>query len=210
MNNYAKIGAVALTLLVAFTLPSFAITQDFESYTGTDLFATTTPSPNNFTDVNGATFTGGAILTDTANLPADETSVYGTADTGTGLSSSLVISSATGFNNFFFDLLNGVTTPQSFLITDNAGHSAEFDNVAANTDSGAVLVGFASTGTQITIEDLTANSVGGFWDFFIDNVTWDEPLPPSLSAPEVSSTGWLLAGGLISLAAFASRRRATA
>lgn len=207
MNTYTKIGIVALTSMIGFALPSFATVQDFESYTGTDLFVTTSPSPNNFTDVNGVTFNGGAILTDTANLPADETSVYGTASFGIGLSNPLTITNPNGFNNFFFDLLNGQVTPTSYLISDNAGHSAEFDNVPSNASSGVVLVGFASTGTQITIQDISSQ---GSWDFFIDNVTWDEPLPPSLSAPEVSSTAWLLVGGLISLAAFASRRRATA
>lgn len=69
MNTYTKIGIVALTSMIGFALPSFATVQDFESYTGTDLFVTTSPSPNNFTDVNGVTFNGGAILTDTANLP---------------------------------------------------------------------------------------------------------------------------------------------
>jgi hypothetical protein len=188
-------------------LPSFADVIDFDSEfpAGPSFFASASPSPQTITTDN-TTFSGGVILTDASNLPADETSVYGSAYFGTGLSDPMVISNPNGFNNFFFDLLNGETYTDTFVIADNAGHSATF-TIAPNTSSGYALVGFASTGTQITITDEDAN-----YDFLIDNVNFDVPLPPTLggTAPEVSSTVWLMAGALLGLAAFAKHSRATA
>lgn len=208
-NNYKKIGLVALTSMVGAALPAFADVIDFENFTGPEYFASASPSPQTITTDN-TTFSGGVILTAASNLPADETSIYGTANFGTGLSNPLTISNPNGFNNFFFSLLNGEPSPQSYVISDNAGHSVEFDNIPANTDSGAAIVGFASTGTVITITDI---SNPGTWDFEIDNVNFDVPLPPSLGGPgvpEVTSTAWLMAGGLLGLAAFARSRRVTA
>jgi ribosomal protein S19 len=197
-NYYTKVGIVVLTSMVGFTLPSFAYTENFESYTGPSTFG---GPAQTITDAGGATFTGGTILTAETFLPADETTVYATAG---GLSNPITITDPSGFNNFFFDLYNGQTYADTYVIADNAGHSATF-TLAPNVSSGNALVGFPSTGTQITI---TAEDP--HWDFSIDNVTWDEPLPPSLAAPEVSSTAWLMAGTVLSLAVFARRSRVTA
>ena len=205
-NKYSKIAIIAFASSVGLALTSFADVIDFESLTGPSVFASASPSPQTVV-LDGTTFTGGVILTGTTNLPADETSVYGTASFGTGLTNPLVITNSNGFNNFFFDLLNGQVGPASYLISDNQGHSAEFDNVPANLSNGAAVVGFASTGTQITITDISDT---GSWDFFIDNVNFDVPLPPSLSVPDTSSTALLLVGGLLTMAAFAKRRRAKA
>lgn len=208
-NLCTKIGLIALTSAAGVALPAFADVIDFENQpAGPTVFASASPSPQTVVTDN-TTFTGGVILTDTSSLPADETTVYGTANFGSGLSNPLTISNPTGFNNFFFSLLNGENSPQTFVVADNAGHSATFSNIPANTSSGSALVGFASTGTVITITD-TSNP--GTFDFFIDNVNFDVPLPPSLggSVPEASSTVWLMAGGLLCLAAFAKRSRATA
>ena len=204
-NNYTKNGIIALMSVFGLALPSFADVIDFDSefpagpslYTGVEQTLTT----------DNTTFSGGQILTATANCPADETSIYASASpslVGGSLTDPIVIFNASGFNNFFFDLLNGQTYIETYTVSDNAGHSANF-TIAPNTSSGVALVGFASTGTQVTITTTDPN-----WDFAIDNVNFDEPLPPSLSAPEVSSTAWLLVGGLTSLAVFASRRRAIA
>ncbi|MGA3007441.1 MAG: hypothetical protein ABSE59_06070 [Opitutaceae bacterium] len=205
-NKYSKIAAVALASMIGLALPAFADVIDFESLTGPGVFASASPVPQTVV-LDNTTFTGGVILTNTTNLPADETSVYGSASFVPGMSNPITITNPNGFNNIFFDLLNGQVAPTSYLITDNDGHSAEFDNVPSNTNTGAALVGFASTGTEITIQDISST---GSWDFFIDNVTFDEPLPPSLAVPEVSSTALLLLGGLLCLAVFGSRRRATA
>jgi hypothetical protein len=52
------------------------------------------------------------------------------------------------------------------------------------------LVGIAATGSIITIEDITGS---GSWDFFIDNVTFNEPLPP---LPDGGPTLMLLGAAL--------------
>lgn len=127
-NKYLKIGIVALTTAVGSALPAFADVIDFDSITGPSLFASASPIPQTVV-LDGTTFTGGVVLTKTLNLPADQTSVYGTlggAFLVPGMSNPLTIttSSAGGFDNFFFDLLNGNTSPQSYVISDNAGHTA--------------------------------------------------------------------------------------
>ncbi len=205
-NKYLKIGIVALTTAVGSALPAFADVIDFDSITGPSLFASASPIPQTVV-LDGTTFSGGVVLTTTANLPVDQTSVYGSANFVSGMSNPITISNPTGFDNFFFDLLNGQISPQDFLIQDNAGHSAEFDNIPSNLHSGAAVVGFASTGTQVTITDLTdGNNLNGSWDFFIDNVNFDVPLPPSLNAPDVSSTASMMAGSFLALVGFARRR----
>jgi hypothetical protein len=210
-SSSKRIRIVAILSAVGLALPAFATDVDFEGFSGPTLFSGATPAPQTIV-TDGATFTGGVILTAATNLPADETSLYGTADFSSGLSNPITVTDPDGFNNFFFDLLNGETAPQSFVVADNAGHSQEFDNIPANTDSGFALVGFASTGTVVTITDITSGASGPY-DFFIDNVHFDEGLPPSLggnSVPDGASTAELLAVGALGLVALAYRRRATA
>jgi len=204
-----KIGIAALVSAVGLALPAFADVIDFESQpAGPSFYIEASPSPQTIVTDN-TTFTGGVILTNTAALPADETTVYGTTDfVSGGMSNPIIVSNPDGFNNFFFDLLNGLNTPTSFEVADNAGHSQIFDNIASNLDGGEVLVGFASTGTQVTISDIS----GGNWDFFVDNIHFNEPLPPSLggNVPDGASTAGLLAAGVAGLAALSYRRRAKA
>lgn len=203
-SKLKKVSLVTALTLLGASWPALATVINFEDLTaGPSLFG----GPPQTIVSQGTTLTGGVILTHTSNLPANQTSVYGSADVKTGLSNPVMFSNPNGFNNFFFDLINGNTTPTSFLISDNAGHSAQFDNVPSNTSSGSALVGFASTGTQVSIQALGT----GFWDFFVDNINFDVALPPSLgpstAAPDAGSTAWLLVGSMASLAAIRSFRR---
>jgi len=207
---HKKIGFAAIISMAGLALPAFATDVTFEDLNGPSVFGASTPGP---VTEDGATFSGGVILNQTTNLPADETVVYGTANFAGGTENPLMVSDPDGFNNFFFDLLNGETSPQSFVVADNEGHSQEFDNIPANTNSGFAVVGFASTGTVVTITDITSGSDGAF-DFFVDNVQFNVALPPSLggpsSVPDGAPTAGLLAAGIAGLAALAYRRRATA
>jgi len=210
LTSSTKCGIAVLVSAVGLALPAFADVIDFESQpAGPSFYDEASPIPQTIVTDN-TTITGGVILTNTAFLPADQTSVYGTTSFVSGMTNPIVLTNTDGFNNFFFDLLNGLTTPTSFEVADNEGHSRIFTGVASNTDDGEVLVGFASTGTQVTISDIS----GGDWDFFIDNIHFDEALPPSLGgspAPDGASTAGLLAAGVAGLAALAAyRRRATA
>jgi len=208
--THRKIGFAAIISMAGLALPAFATDVTFEDLTGPSVFDASVPAP---VTEDGATFSGGVILSATTNLPADETVVYGTADFAGGTTNPLIVSDPDGFDNFFFDLLNGETSPQSFVVADNAGHSEEFDNIPANTNSGFAVVGFASTGTVITITDITSGTDGAF-DFFIDNVQFDVALPPSLggpsSVPDGASTAGLMMAGVAGLSALAYRRRTTA
>jgi hypothetical protein len=185
---------------------------DFEDLTGPPLFAGVSPFvpqqlsyPNAGGSGVDVFVDGGVILDETFNLPANQTSVYGTACFGgcssPELSNPLSLSFSEPISNFFLDVYNGWTAPVTYRVADNAGHFADF-TLPASLDGGHQLIGFAATGSLVTIQALTLGSAGEF-DFFVDNIHFDEPLPPEL-VPEPGSM-LLLGTGLA--AAVAARRR---
>jgi hypothetical protein len=187
-----------LTVLVV--VPARATIINFESRpVGPSLFADLVGSPQTFT-IGGVTFTGGGILTATANLPADETNVYGTASFAPGPTlNPLTVTFPADINNFFLDVFNGQTSNQNYTVADNLGNSATF-NLVPNLTSGQTTVGFPAAGNIITITSLGGTTAP--WDFFIDNIHYNEPLP---TIPEPSSI-LLLGLGLLGL--IGAKRRA--
>ena len=175
----AMIGAFFLSIGVCQS--ARATTIDFEDQTGPSLFASAGAAQS---VVEGpATFTGGVILTNATNLPADETSVYGTADFGDpSLVNPLTVNFSSPISNFFLDVINGNTVSVDYTVADNMGNIATF-LVAPNISSGAQTIGFAATGTLVTITAGPANGGCCAWDFFIDNVHYNETLPPGLQTP---------------------------
>ena len=170
-----------------------------EDQSGPDLFALATPATLNYSTSSGPlSITGGAILTNTTNLPADETSVYGTASPNYGLnpaySNTITMTFTSPINNFFFDLLNGVTHDETFTVSDNLGNSQSF-TLAANLSLGVVTVGFPTVGSVITITTADPN-----WDFFIDNIGFNQATPGT-ATPEPGTMA-LLGIGVLGLAAF--------
>ena len=142
-------------------------------------------------------------MTHTTNLPANQTSVYGTLSS-VSLSNPLTVTFSAPITNFFLDVVNGNVTPVQYQVADNAGHSATF-TLASNSQSGAQVIGFAATGTIITVAALVAP--GALFDFFIDNITFNEALPDSLVVTPLPGALPLFASGLGALGLFNWRRK---
>jgi hypothetical protein len=190
--------AAALFCLVAGVNASADIIN-LEDQTGPIYFVLATPATLSYSTSSGPlTITGGAILTNTSNLPADETSVYGTASPNYGLNSAfsntITMTFTSPINNFFFDLLNGVTSNETFTVADNLGNSQTF-TLAANLSLGVVTVGFPTVGSVVTITTSDPN-----WDFFIDNIGFNQATPGT-ATPEPGTMA-LLGVGVLGLAAF--------
>jgi hypothetical protein len=182
------------------------ITFDGQVPPGPSLFADATAGPVSITTANATTtFSGGTILTNATNLPADETSLYGTASfTGNpGYTNPMTITFSQGVTNFIADIYNGQTFTTGFLVQDNLGDSQMF-NLPPNLNGGQTEVDF---GTQTGITSVTINQTGlngADWDFFVDNVQFDVSLPGT--APEPTSLA-LFGIGIAGLAGYRWRQR---
>ena len=194
----------AVVLGTALAPGAFSGVIDFETLTGPSTFvaAGNVQSVNISTGIGTVNVQGGVILTAATNLPADETSIYGTAGNaadnigvpvGTGLTNPITITFPVGINNFFLDVLNGNLQNVNYQVADNNGHSANFVLVP-NLSSGQTTIGFAAIGTVVTIAATTGQSTpsGMTWDFFIDNIHFNEALPPSLGGPGVPEPATML------------------
>jgi hypothetical protein len=191
---------------------------NFEQFTGPTTFAAAgnAQTLSILTSIGTVTVSGGVILTNATNLPADETSIYGTAgnasnigvSVGTGFTNPLVVTFPVPITNFFLDVLNGNVIPVTYQLSDNMGNSASFD-LAPNLSGGQKTVGFAATGTVVDISATTgqATPTGMTWDFFIDNIHFDEPLPTSAPEPNVLLMLGLGLGGAILTAKFLALSR---
>jgi hypothetical protein len=168
-------GLLALAALVGMSSPGWAVTINFDDQglTGPSLFGGQSPQTVVVpTSAGNVTFTGGVIMTNTTNLPANETSVYGTADFAGSLLNPITITFQNPVTNFLVDVLNGETSGGEYKVADNEGHSSTFF-VLPNTASGAETIGFAASGDTVTISSLT---FGETFDFFIDNIQFDVPI----------------------------------
>lgn len=150
-------------------------------------------------------FSGGRILTNATNMPVNHTSIYGTADfaSGTGYTNPLTIqffqigtNTPQQITNFFLDVLNGNTVAVNYSLSDDIGNSKTF-NLPTNLNGGLSQVGFAAAGDSVTVFGNTATNGCCQWDYFIDNIHFNEALPTTV--PEPSSIA-LIGLGLAGLA----------
>ncbi len=191
-------------LVCAFSGPASATTINFDDQglTGPSLFASTTTRPQNLSidTVDGnVKFEGGVILTAATNLPANRTSIYGTANFVSNLSNPLKVTFENPVENFFLDVLNGNTIPIAYTVSDDAGNSQMF-TLDPNLNGGRSQIGFAATGSEVLIQAaLSDGSTGATYDFFVDNITFNEALPPDLKPP-MSPVPLPPAAGLIAMA----------
>ena len=130
-------SVVGFGLLVTGILPTASADLiDFEQFTGPSTFADAgnAQTLNINTSIGNVEFQGGVILTNATNLPADETSIYGTAGnaqnigvmTGSGFTNPLTITFPVPIQNFFLDLYNGNVIPVTYTLSDNLGNTASF------------------------------------------------------------------------------------
>jgi hypothetical protein len=162
---------VLLTASLALTVgvggaTAATTTIDFDSLTGPSLFGGPAGPP---LTIGVATFSGGTIMTAVSNLPADQTTVYGTATSCPGCAATITITFSTPVSDFSTEVINGETTTVSYTVLSDLG-GTETKTLVANNSSGADTFSLPGPGiTSVTISRTTASA---FWDFFIDNVSF--------------------------------------
>lgn len=176
------------------------ITFDAQGLTGPSFASQTSASTINVvTSIGIVSFSGGAILTNESALPADTTSVYYTSFFLTGGLNPITITFPSNIHNFFLDVYNGQTFPESFTISDNLGNSNTV-MLPNNSSSGQALISFAAAGNIVTI--FTPDTTG--FDFSIDNIGFNQATPGNV--PEPAALG-MFGLGMLLIGLFAGLRR---
>lgn len=193
--SHRKISLLGLMTVLLCGTSALADVIDFEQFSGPSTFGGLEQTLNIPWSGGNVTISGGTVLTDATFLSADETSVYGTrSGFSNRYSSTITITFPQNINNFFLNIYNGETHPDTFTVADNAGRFATV-TIASNLNGGTSLVSFPAIGNVITI-----NTKDPRWDFFIDNIGFDQETP---GTPEPSTLGLFSLAGV----AFLSIRR---
>lgn len=185
-------------LCTAIASPS-TILINFETVpvepTGPSLFALAGPAQTIL--VPGvATVTGGVVLGNESNLPAQSfgtpSNVYATAGFGDNLSSTLNLSFNAAFpvNQVSFPVFNGAAIAESYVIDAYNGAglvaSQTLSNLPSNASSGFAIADLTAPSiTSVTIAPATLNDpADNGWSFSIDSVALNEPVQQAFSTPE--------------------------
>lgn len=140
-----------------------AQTVDFEQFAGGSVF-TSAQAP---LTVGMATISGGQVLANTVNLPANQSKVYGTSYFCQGCASAITINFAQKVSNVSMWVLNGQTVTVTYTIRDDTGGTKSV-TLAPNFNSGYTTVFLDSKSiVRVTI----AGNIGQY-DFFIDNLRY--------------------------------------
>lgn len=156
----ALIALLAVQALAQGATPPLT-TINFENVSGPSVFGSASPPLT----INGATFSGGQVLTNATYLPADPTSVYGTSYFCTGCSDTITIDFTNKASNFSMLLLNGLDYTVTYTVEDDQGGQQQF-TLVANDSSGSATVTLPESG----IRQVVISADPSTWDFEIDNV----------------------------------------
>jgi hypothetical protein len=189
--NEEAVMAHEVRLIVAAAIAACAIVQaglaqpattivDFEQLSGPSFFC---GSPNSPLTIGDVTLTGGHVMTAVSLLPANQTTVYGTASFCPGPASTLTITFARPASQVSLDVYNGVPVAVDYTVASNVG-GTQTQTLPPNFDSGQARFTLADRGiTSVTI----TGGIEGFWDFFIDNIEYT--VMPT-SKDECKNGGW--------------------
>jgi PEP-CTERM motif-containing protein len=213
--------AVALAFLLCLAASAGTIVINFETVpveaTGPSTFAAAGPMQT-IVVPSVATITGGVILGNETNLPAQSfgtpPNVYATAGFGDPtLQSTLTIDLSASFptTEVSFPVFNGSTQTESYVVDAFNGAAMvatqTLSSVPANGSSGFGIIDLmAANITSVTIAPvaLDASCCDG-WDFSIDSIALNESVQQALGTPEPGTFALLGLG--LGIAAFAGARR---
>lgn len=140
---------------------------------------------------------GGVILTQTLNLPANQTSVFGTASGGWYSKPNLLsLYFSSPVDSLRLEVYNGMTQTILYRLSDGAGNEMDFSLSGNQSPESWAEVGFAPVGQQVFLQALTLGAGSPSYDFFIDNLRFEGGGAP---VPE-PGTLWLCGVGVAGLA----------
>lgn len=181
------------------------ISFDAQGLTGPNNFGATSETTINVTSPGGVgvQLTGGTILTGENGNP-DTSSLYATAGfAGPNYTNEITITFNQAVTNFIASIDNGSTVTNTYQGSDALGDTGIFMVPSDYVTGASFSVYFAAAGTSVTIQQLSDDPSTDGWDYSLDNIQFDVPLPAP--APEPSSLLCMVAGLLAGY--FILRRR---